>query len=591
MFEYLIYRNKKVSEGRITISRPKIKNSNFKQNYLQIGNLQLEILTNKPKDEFIYEDDEICLLILGTVYTKLDFENKSRRQLLPADLTKLQEVELQELRGHYHIIIIKKKSEEITVYNDLFGLKPLYYGENSTHVFIGNSLSVIKVFNPELDPSGLLEKVLFEHNLLDNTIYKGIFTLNEASLLRLNKTFSTKSYFSWYEYFSNARNRTKFNIINYITAFNSIVSSIASTKINNLVTLTGGHDGRAVLSSFLKQGFPVETFSFGRPGSENTKIPEDISRIIRFKHHSVYLLEEFENNYKENAKLTAYLSDGELKYSQQTILYAIQNLSLQTNYAYTGLLAGELVGPVHLLSDYTNPVYHKYIYLAEQFSLHKEIHPFNALLKNIDLTTIEQNILERIAIRKKKLLSFADSTNSHLTPLCDMITWGFRKFYGYQMHLARYHIENNPIFCDFDLMDMLINSDYNVTYINSYKSLYHRRNSRRLQLEIIFRNSRALSSMPLDRGYSPKEGLKWIFILKKLIKYFLRKRRIKKGHYTPDFLGQNWTDLILGSEFNYNDDSGRILNYTVINKKYGTMDKSISLKDITMISNLLFVNN
>jgi len=171
-----------------------------------------------------------------------------------------------------------------------------------------------------------------------------------------------------------------------------------------------------------------------------------------------------------------------------------------------------------------------------------------------------------------------------------MITWGFRKFYGYQMHMARYHFENIPVFCDFDLMELLINSSFIDTYKNSFKSLFHRRNSRRLQLEIITQNSVALSAIPLDRGYSPEEALTRVKIIKKVYKYFQRKRRIKNGNYIPDFLVQRWENLILESELIYVASSKEIFDKSEVKSKFISPAYEVSLKDVNLISNLLFLN-
>jgi len=591
MFEYLIYKSKAGTNSRISIKRPVIENSNHVKSYRQIGPFHLEILTMKPDHEFQYEDERVSLFVMGSIYTKPDNTNKTRKQLFPVDIVNLSESELTGLRGHFHIVRIDKIKGIITVFNDLFGLKPLYYGESGTHIFIGNSLSVLKAFSPEIDKAGLIEKLIFEHNLLDNTIYQDIFTLNEATILNWNGSFETKPYFSWFEYLRDTQGKCAFSIQKYITAFDSIVYSSASKTEKNLVTLTGGHDGRVVLSSFLKQGLPVETFSFGRPGSENTVIPEKAAEEIGFKHHSVYLLKEFEKNYLNNARLTTWLSDGELVFSQQTTLYALQHLPASFNKVYTGLLAGELAGPVHLIKDYINPVYYTYIYKEEPFSLDRELLKLKDILEIKDTSGIEQVIKKRIEQRKRLIHSISKSPNKHLFSLGDMITWGFRKFYGYQMHLARYHLENFPVFCDFDLMEMLINSNYNLIYRNSYKSLFRRRHSRKLQLAIITLNSGELSDLSLDRGYTPNEAVNSLYTIHKLLKYFRRKRKIKKGNYTPDFMGEKWTNLIRHSEILHSGNLNGFFNYDMINQKYNDQNCNLIWKDICIISNLLFLDN
>ena len=594
MFEYFIYRNKSNNSfDAKDIRRPEIESSLHQKVKKRFGNISIEFLTKKPYDQFFYEDEHNCLFVLGSVFRKLDQNALIQKRLLPIDLLTVDETELSDLRGIFHIIRINKKNEDVTIFNDLFGLKPLYYGQCSGYNVVSNSLSAIKEFCPEIDKASFFEKLIFEHNLSNNTIFKNIFTLSEASKLSLSDSFRSEPYFSWYEYFASASTERKFDIEQYIAYFNAIVTSRADYDRSNLVTLTGGHDGRAVLSSFLKQKLPVETFSFGRPGSENTMIPEMAARKIGFKHTSVYLQEEFERKYFENSNLTAWLSDGELIFSQQSTLYAAGHLAEAFNNVFTGLLAGELVGAVHLLTDYINPLYYRCVYSDEAFDLEQELRSFCDVIKISKRNQIEEYINSHLEERKSKLARLKYGSNKHLFSLCDMITWGFRKFYGYQMHLARYHLENCPVFCDFDLMDLLINSSYNQIYKNSYKNLYHRRNSRRLQLEIITRNSPALSDVPLDRGYTPSEAMNNLYYLLKIIKYLIRKYRIKHGNHHPDFLGKRWTNLIRQPNLFRDRLLDDVIRYNTIENKYirnKNENHELSNQDIRLISNLLFLN-
>lgn len=592
MFEYLLYTcNSQAYFTGVDIKRPEVESAQYQKYKKCLGIITIEFLTRLPYDEFFYEDSSICLLVLGKVFRKLDQNSMIQKRLLPRDLVTIRDHELIDLRGSFIIIKIDKITEEVKIVNDLFGLKPLYYGRLGKFYVISNSLTAIKSFSPEIDEANFIEKLIFEHNLSRDTIYKNVFSLNEASILILKDSFHVKTYFSWYDYFSAASNENKFDIEKYISFFNASVRSKAENNKTNLVTLTGGHDGRAVLSSFVKQRLQVETFSYGRPGSENTRIPETIARKMGFKHTSIYLLEEFEKEYVKNAKLTAWLSDGELIFSQQTTLYAAGQLAKTFSNVFTGLLAGELVGAVHLLTDYINPVYYRYFYSDEIFNLERELKPYQAVIKISNSKEITDSILYHLADRKKKLVFIKEGGNKHLFSLCDMITWGFRKFYAYQMHLARYHLQNYPVFCDFDLMDLLINSSYNQIYRNSYKSLYHRKNSRRLQLEIIDRNSPELSSLPLDRGYSPREAIRSLYFVPRILKYLVRKNRIRKGMYTSDFLGKQWTDLIYQSNLFDNYVLTEMINYEIFKKKCFQRkndDEELSSQDILLITHLLF---
>jgi asparagine synthetase B (glutamine-hydrolysing) len=573
MFEYLIYRKKSQSNSIITTTRPFIEGAQYEKAERLIKGYYIEYLYRSPLEEFFYEDSDYAVFLLGEVYRNTNSTALKRQRLTPRDCKLLSDEDYRDLRGFFHIIRIDKQSGELILINDIYGLKPLYYGYDDSYFFISNSLSLLKhSLELIINKAALVEKIIFEHNLNDKTIYNNVRCLDEASFLELKQGFITHRYFSWYDYFLSAKDTIRFKSEVYRERFNNIVSETASTCENNLIPLTGGHDGRALLSSVITNKLPFETFSFGRPGSENTSIPEHIARKLGFKHHSIYLEERFEEEYQNNSIQTIYLSDGELIYSQQSTLYAMKEIGTRSIPLFSGLLAGELLGPVHLIKDYISPAYYRYIYKAIPFDVDEAWRPYNDYF-NIE---INQYVRDELSIEIGKRI--------------DMITWGFRKFYGYQMHLARYHVNNYPMFCDFDLMDLLINSDYNHIYNNSYKSIYRRRNSRRLQLFLINRNSKDLANMYLDRGYTPRQAVNPLFLGYKLAKYYKRKAKIKAGKHIPDFLGEEWTRLIesdpdlLSSAISHAN--GLVKN---IRQVHDLFCNAKSRHEIGLISNILYL--
>lgn len=591
MFEYLIYNRKSVSATKVTIERPFIEEAKYVKVERIINDYHIEYLRRVPDKEVFYEDDDFAVLILGKVYRNTGQRTIERQSLTPKDCVLLFETEYSDLRGFFHIIKIDKKSGELVLINDLFGLRPIYYGHDIKYYFICNSLSVLKkTFDLQINYTALVEKTIFEHNLNDKTIYSYVWCLAEASFLILKDRFFKKSYFSWYDYFLSAQDSFRFDREAYRECFNTLVNDTASNDENNLIPLTGGHDGRALLSSVLKNKLPFETFSFGRAGSENTCIPEQIAKKLDFKHTSIYLEAKFEEDYKNNGFQTLYLSDGELIYSQQSILYAMKEIGARSFPLLSGLLAGELLGPVHLIKDYISPSYYKHFYKIAPFDVYEAWRPYKDYF-NIELTSyVKEELHTEIEKRLNQLNKLRYSPNYHLLSLCDMITWGFRKFYGYQMHLSRFHVDNYPVFCDFDLLNMMIMSDYNNIYRNSYRSLYRRRDSRRLQLFLINKNSKELANVILDRGYTPRQAVNPLYLGYKLAKYYNRKQRIKAGRHIPEFLGQEWTRLIVSETDNLVEMIRNSNDLIKVNSYVNDLlHNAKSRNEVGIISNILFL--
>lgn len=601
MFEFIITKGFEADSFHKDISV--FKNSVLNNPLLtskKIGSTTISYLSfsTTESEENTFEDEHKLIIVRGSlIFNSEDQTNKGLKYI--NDLEPFNSSNAIDLRGHFNLIVIDKPSGDIKIINDYFGLKPVYYGWKNDIQVIGSSLEFFKQNEFSIDIAGLCEKLIFHHNLNDNTIFQNVISLKEASILEVRKGFKSYKYFDWYSFIANASDRKKFSYKGFNELFCNKVSSIAHQKDNNLITLTGGHDGRAVLSAFLKRGLRVQTFSFGRSGSENTAIPEKIARDLKFKHTSIYLEDNFENDYFINARIASILSDGELPFGQQTILFASENLRLPKQKVFTGLLAGEMVGPIHLKVDYINTDYFKYIFGEEKlnFEAFKKYINSTINISEAEMNSAFKYVSANIDLRRKSLSVIEDSPNKHMIYLADMITWGFRKFYAYQMHIMRYHFENIPVFCDIDLLNLLINSSYNRIYKNSYKGLIQRRNSRRLQISIITRNSSALSKFKLDRGYTPMEAKYFIYIPVKLYKYFSRKRRIKGGKYIPDFLDYEWPKLILDEGLlNRIEKTGEnpIFNWSFITKELRQLkstNKPLNESQIRTISLYLFFSN
>jgi asparagine synthetase B (glutamine-hydrolysing) len=521
MFEYIIAKSTN-SEllNQVSLTAPQIDCPGYKKKRISSGDFVIEVFYRNQESEFLFEDDHSLIILLGTPFWSIT-EKSATNGKVPVEFFKsIDGEEIQRLRGSFQVLKLDKNTQKLMVFNDIFGLKPCYYGKTDESFLISSSLSNLKTYGFQIDKSSLLEKLIFEHNLGNNTIYKSINTLEEAEYLELETEFSTKQYFNWFEFVNSIIGKEKFSYRNYIRLFNQIIQKRASAEEKNLVTFTGGHDGRAVLSAFLKNNYIVSTFSFGRKGSENTVIPEKISQKLGFEHQSVYLEDEYTENYGRNAYWTSWLSDGELTYNQQTTLYGVSKIAGDYSQVFTGLIAGEILGPVHLQTDYITPAYYKHVYLKEPVDWDEVNNRIRSSFK-IDISAdIKAEIEERIAKRIAKNDIVLSGKSPHLHSVADMITWGFRKFYAYQMHLMRYYLENFPVFYDFDLIKMLLETNYNKIYQSSYKSLFKRRKSRQIQLYLINKNHKLLAKQPLDRGYTPREAVNVFAFPVKMIKYF-----------------------------------------------------------------------
>ncbi len=587
MFEIFITNNRFEKEPTFNFKDDK-KHVERKFDFLEY---QIRFLSFRGQQDDFYENGRFVLIINGSIYHPVAANKKGKitAEFLMNHIDLLNEPE-NSLRGHFVVFLFDKSGKTLLVVNDPLGLKPLYYGKLQDKVVISSSLFLLEQISASIDKTALAEKILFSYNIGKNTVLKNIFNLSSGSKLYIkNNAWRVEKYFDFLQ-FASKQPAFQYRFDELLTIFNRAVENRIENKV--FVPLTAGNDGRAVLSAVHKLGAVYETFSFGQQNGENTRIPEKIAAALGFFHQSVYLGRDFSSKYFDQAFSTIYRSDGNLSFEQQSTLYCYQKLEIPHNdVLLTGLIAGEIIGPIHSRTDYFNALYYDLLYTPAV--LNKDMYKKNpAVAKFVRNDFFEQHldgVRENINSRKKYIKKIKESVNAHLFYYIDLIELGFRKFYGSQMHLARYDVENIPVFYDMDVLNYILNSNYHHIFKKSFKSLLQRWNGRIPQSFITMNNYPALARFKLDRGFSPADLLHpvnryttWYPYLKR--KFFTKKR-------CPDFDSPNWSRHFLNDRLKKSIDRSKVFNIPAIHEYIDAVHRSeqhYSFEKNRLLSDFLF---
>ena len=215
----------------------------------------------------------------------------------------------------------------------------------------------------------------------------------------------------------------------------------------------------------------------------------------------------------------------------------------------SGLIAGEMLGPIQLKHDYFNVDYYDVIYQNYEVNIH-------SLLKNIGIRNFihyeylkksYDYIYENIKERRNFVEDIKHSSKPHLYYYLDLIELGFRKFYGSQMHLIRYYAENIPVFYDLDILELILNTNFHYIFKKSFKNLFYRWRSRAPQSFITSNNYPEIAQLPLDRGFTPADLMHPIKRYFTFYPYLKRKKNLKK--MPPDFQSEIWCTNLLNEKF------------------------------------------
>jgi asparagine synthase (glutamine-hydrolysing) len=94
---------------------------------------------------------------------------------------------LQKLRGMFAFIIYDKKSGEIFIARDFFGIKPLYYAKmGDTFIWCSEIKGMMPhpAFKKELNTAALESYLTFQYNPLSETFFKNVWKLTPGHFLR-----------------------------------------------------------------------------------------------------------------------------------------------------------------------------------------------------------------------------------------------------------------------------------------------------------------------------------------------------------------------------------------------------------------------
>ncbi|MEH7345023.1 asparagine synthase (glutamine-hydrolyzing) [Bacillus sp. JJ1532] len=196
---------------------------------------------------------------------------------------------LQKLRGMFAFAIWDTKKETMLLARDFFGIKPLYYTQNTTDnsfIFGSEIKSFLKnsSFKKELNKDALMPYLTFQYSVLDETFFKGVYKLKPGHYMIYKQgKMEIKQY--WNINFDEQENSLDY----YIEQINSTMrESVNYHKISDVKVgsfLSGGIDS-SYITALLK---PNKTFSIGFKDYEGifneTNLSKELSDILHIENY------------------------------------------------------------------------------------------------------------------------------------------------------------------------------------------------------------------------------------------------------------------------------------------------------------------
>lgn len=265
--------------------------------HVALGFRRLSIidLSDDAKQPMYNEDKSIVLVFNGEIYNfqelraeLLDkghqFKCNSDSEVIVHGYEQYGIDIVQKLRGMFAFAIWDTKKDALFLVRDHFGIKPLYYSQNTTdHSLIFGS--EIKSFLPypafqkELNKDALKPYLTFQYSVLDETFFKGVYKLRPGHYLKYEQgNIEIKSY--WEPVFAAKNNSLEYSKeqINRIMKESVYIHKVSDVPVGAF--LSGGIDSSYVTSL----SKPNKTFSVGFQDYEalfnETNLAADLSEIL-----------------------------------------------------------------------------------------------------------------------------------------------------------------------------------------------------------------------------------------------------------------------------------------------------------------------
>src|SRR4051812_36592661 len=278
----------------------------FSDDRVTLGFRRLSIidLSEEGTQPMYNEDGSLVLVFNGEIYNYQELRSELLRKghIFKSDSDSEVVVHayeeygvdlLQKVRGMFAFAIWDKTNETMFLARDFFGIKPLYYTQNTVDnslIFGSEIKSFLKhpAYKKELNKDALKPYLTFQYSVLDETFFKGVFKLKPGHYMVYKKgQIEVKPY--WDANFDEKENSMDHFVEKIKTTMEESVKyhKISDVKVGSF--LSGGIDS-SYITSLLK---PNKTFSVGFQDHEGifneTNLAKELSDILNIENHKAII--------------------------------------------------------------------------------------------------------------------------------------------------------------------------------------------------------------------------------------------------------------------------------------------------------------
>jgi asparagine synthase (glutamine-hydrolysing) len=333
---------------------PGYKVEQFHQKPIALGRASLGIIGPYPQPVF-NRDRSLSLVMCGEVYHYQDdfvqtikkdhgVESDNHPQLILHLLENKGTEVIKRLNGSFALALWDFKRNVLTIANDRYGLRPLYYfWQDSLFIFASEMKSILtfREVKKEIDNQALAELFSFNFILGDKTLFKHIKVLNPASILTFkDRTLKIEKY--WEPVVGESE--TRFDQKEAIEKAHTLLLQAVKRQMDDQKPegcyLSGGLDSRTILGAVDQLGYKIPTFTYGRVGCDDQEGAELISETLGMQN---YFFEVSPNYLRDWLSPGVWITEGMTRVAVEG-LECLPGIRKKATVLFNGFGGNDLLG-------------------------------------------------------------------------------------------------------------------------------------------------------------------------------------------------------------------------------------------------------
>ncbi len=280
----------------------------------------------------------------GTLYVFGDFINSD--EVIELDRP-FQHADVLQWKGNFNFIYCYQG--EVYTGCSNFSLLPLYYRLESNEIIISNRLVYFKSLKLKPSKSYLLERLIFNYSITNQTLFSGVHSLPSFHLLTFESGFpKLRSYLDWEALITEKPMSIEEAKTDVVDQFISTAKAYFPEEDFHCA-FTSGFDSRTIFA--LAQKFAVGKttgFSFGSANSDDVVFPRELCKKYKWKFDSIVLDQDYlRSEYSKCADKMVVQSEGLSSLSRAHYAFAANYIASKSAYFISGNFGSELFRAVH----------------------------------------------------------------------------------------------------------------------------------------------------------------------------------------------------------------------------------------------------